>query len=170
MAYCQECGAENDQGAQFCKECGSEMGESETTTEQIEHTHPGEEGIAWKHLIIVGIISFLPAIILAIVLPGAVSAIGFIIAIPTFTYLGYQRPNGKTAFGRISFWTAVSLFMSPLFMLIHTAVFAESQAEGQFETAGAAIGGTVLIIAAFVIGVPLGIVFYFLSKRYDIDD
>jgi ABC-type phosphate transport system permease subunit len=55
-------------------------------------------------------------------------------------------------------------------MIIHTAVFIESQTSGAAEEAGAAIGGTVLVILAFVVGLPLGIVFYLLSRKFDIDD
>jgi hypothetical protein len=36
--------------------------------------------------------------------------------------------------------------------------------------AGAAIGGFLLVIAAFVIGVPVGIALYLLSQRLDTDE
>lgn len=169
MVYCQSCGAEVASGAGYCSDCGTEIGDGMTVAEQPTHEHPGEDGIAWKHLLKVGVIALLPAIVLAVVLPGAITGIGLLIGIPAFAYLGYQRPTVKTAFGRLSFWTAIALFMSPIFMVIHTFIFTESQTQGSAETAGAALGGTILVIAAFVIGVPVGIGFYLLSKRYSIE-
>jgi hypothetical protein len=143
----------------------------ESDSEQQElPTHPGEDGFALKHAILVGVLGLIPAIISAIVLPGSTGGIGLLLGIPLFAYLGYQRPTVKSAFGRQSFWSAVLLFISPLMMIIHTAVFIESQTSGAAEEAGAAIGGTVLVILAFVVGLPLGIVFYLLSRKFDIDD
>lgn len=170
MAYCSTCGVEISEQAGFCSECGNELKAGETTVAEQDHSHPGEDGFAWKHLLKVGVVALLPAIILEFVLPGAMGGLGLIAGIPLFTYLGYQMPTLKTAFGRLSFWTAIILFMSPLSMIVHTFIFSETQAQGTAETAGAAIGGTILIIGAFVIGIPLGIGFYLLSKRYSIED
>lgn len=170
MAYCPTCGTEIDQQAEFCSGCGNELDTTETTVEDTEYRRPDEDGIDWKHAVKVGCIALIPTLILALVLPGGAGGIGFLAGFPLFTYLGYQRPTIKTAFGRLSFWTAILLFMSPLFMILHTFIFAGTQAEGGAETAGAAIGGTILVIGAFVIGIPVGIGFYLLSNRYDIDD
>jgi len=71
-------------------------------------------------------------------------------------YLGYQKPTIKTAFGRLSFWTAIVLFMSPILLIIHTLIFTGGT-EGTVEAAGAAIGGAILVIGAFVIGIPVGL-------------
>lgn len=170
MSYCSNCGTEITERVDFCSECGTEVGSEGAVTAEEEYSHPGEEGVAWKHLLKVGVIALLPAIILAIALPSAVSGIGFLVAVPLFTYLGYQRPTAGTAFGRLSFWTAITLFMSPLLMIVHTFIFTETQTQGTAETAGAAIGGTILVLGAFVIGIPLGIGFYLLSRRYSIEE
>lgn len=98
------------------------------------------------------------------------AGIAILAGIPLFAYLGYQRPTTKTMAGRLSFWMAILLFSSPVMMMIYTSVFVSNEAQGTAEEAGAAIGGTVLIGAAFVIGLPLGIAFYLLSNRWDLDD
>jgi hypothetical protein len=177
MAYCQQCGTELTGGTQYCGDCGSEIGtnnESATGVDdhvdsEAEYNHPGENGFAVKHAIFVGLLALIPTIILAIILPGDFGAAG-ILGLPLFGYLGYKRPTVKSAFGRQSFWSAIMLFMSPIMMIIHTALFIGSETEGTAEEAGAAIGGTVLIVLAFLIGLPLGIAFYLLHSRYDIAD
>jgi hypothetical protein len=178
MAYCHSCGAKIGASIDFCSECGAQVtdGSSDgqvnnnsSTAESPAYSHPGADGIAWSHGLKVGAIALIPTIILEIAMPGAVGGLGLIIGIPVFTYLGYQRPTIKTAFGRLSFWTAIVLFMSPILLIIHTLIFAGG-AEGSAEAAGAAIGGTILVIGAFVVGIPVGIGFYLLSRRYEIED
>lgn len=178
MSYCHSCGAELEASIDFCSECGEQVNnrssgaqtdKESSTAESPAYRHPGADGIAWLHAVKVAAIALIPTIILEIAMPGAVGGLGFVIGIPAFTYIGYQRPTIKTAFGRLSFWTAIVLFMSPLLLIVHTLIFAGG-AEGSAEAAGAAIGGTILVIGAFVIGIPVGIGFYLLSRRYEIED
>ena len=177
MAYCQDCGNEVQSGTAFCPECGAELNVATETqddnpadTQAIssndsQHTHPGENGFAVKHAVIVGLLGLIPAVILGIIAPGATGAAGFLIGIPLFAYLGYKKPTVKSAFSRQAFWGAVMLLISPLMMIIHTVVFIESEAGGAAEEAGGVIGGTILVILAFVVGLPLAGVFYLAHKK-----
>ncbi|WP_246984690.1 zinc ribbon domain-containing protein [Halorientalis marina] len=179
MVYCSNCGVEVAANKPFCGECGHEIdGESnESASSTVESTssservyqHPGKDGIAFGHLAKVAAIALLPSIILEIAMPGAVGGAGLLIGLPLFTYLGYQMPTIKTAFGKLSFWTAIVFFLSPILLIIHTLIFAGGT-EGAAEAAGAAIGGTILVVGAFVIGIPVGIGFYLLSNRYSIEE
>lgn len=169
MVYCSACGNEVSQSVNACPECGEQIDNISPKDGVAEYEHPGEDGVAWAHLLKVGAMALIPSVILEIAMPGALGGAGLILGIPIFTYLGYQRPTIKTAFGRESFWTSIVLFMSPILLVLHTIIFA-SGTEGDAEAAGAVIGGTVLVIGAFVIGIPLGIGFYLLSRRYQIED
>lgn len=177
MPYCPDCGNEVPTDTAFCQECGNEL--SPTQTDRVNdssskqesqistqrHLHPGEEGFAAKHAAFVGLLSVVPAIILGIITPGGLGAIGFLVGIPVFTYLGYQKPTIKSAFSRQAFWGAVMLLISPLMMIVHTAVFISSETDGGAEEAGAALGGTVLVLLAFFVGLPLAGVFYLAHKK-----
>lgn len=166
MTYCPDCGVEVQSGAGFCQECGSEIESTqESPTKVPEPSHPGEDGFAVKHALIVGGLALIPAAILGVITPGDLAVAGFLVGIPLFAYLGYQKPTPKLAFSRQSFWSAIMLLLSPLMMIVHTAVFIENETEGAAEEAGAAIGGTVLIILAFLVGLPLAVVFYLAHKK-----
>lgn len=171
MSHCTNCGSEVEGSVDFCPDCGEQVSHtpSNSTDSASVAEHPGEDGIAWGHLLKVGVIALLPSIILEIAMPGALAGAGLLLGIPVFTYLGYQRPTLKTAFARESFWTAIILFMSPILLILHTFIFA-SGSENSAEAAGAAIGGAILVIGAFVIGIPLGIGFYLLSRRYQVEN
>lgn len=180
MAYCRECGSELDTDAKFCTECGSGItdvpGDTSPSPEQDEahisaHPHPGEDGLAPGHLGISAVAAVVPAFILALIVPvPSVKIIGLLGGLVLFAYLGYQRPTAKAAIGRQSFWSAIMLFVSPVMMIIYTLVFTAQQTDGTAEEAGAALGGTVLILLAFVVGLPLGIGFYLLSRRWDVTE
>jgi hypothetical protein len=166
MSYCTDCGTEVQSGSGFCQECGTEIESTqESATKLPEPDHPGEDGFAVKHALIVSGLALIPAAILGIIAPGDLAVVGLLIGIPLFAYLGYQKPTTKSAFSRQSFWSAIMLLLSPLMMIVHTAVFIESETDGAAEEAGAAIGGTVLIVLAFLIGLPLAGVFYLAHKK-----
>lgn len=131
--------------------------------------HPGEDGFAVKHAIYVSVLSLVPTFILVLVLPGDFASIG-LFGFPLFAYIGYQRPTAKSAFGRQSFWSAIMLLISPIMVIIHTAMFIGSETEGTAEEAGATVGGTILIILAFIVGLPLAIAFYIFHNKYDIQE
>lgn len=171
MTYCPDCGTEVKSGAGFCQECGLELeSNQESTTETPEHSHPGEDGFAVKHALVVSGLALIPAAILGIITPGDLAAVGFLVGIPLFAYLGYRKPTTKSAFSRQSFWSAIMLLLSPLMMIVHTAVFIENETKGAAEEAGAAIGGTVLIVLAFLVGLPLAGVFYLAHKKTKLPD
>lgn len=190
--FCQECGgelntaqtspAEEPHSRQVTGQGRDRSNPPQTTpTDNSPHTqrnqtnnqhlsHPGEDGFAVKHAAIVGGLSLIPALISGIIIPGDFAAIGFIISIPLFTYLGYQKPTIKSAFSRQAFWSAILLLISPLMMIVYTVLFIGSETEGGAEQAGAAIGGTLLVILAFVVGLPLAGAFYIAHKKTKLPD
>lgn len=186
MSYCPECGEEVSEDATFCEACGnaldspnqsddeaqeSNLSEKTATTDQKQETSP-DDGINWQHAGAAGLIALLPAFgvyMLFSIAANSVSGIVFIIALPIFGYLLYKRPTKKAMLGGMCFWLAVEAFLSPVVMLVYTAVFAAQETTTEAGQAGAAIGGTILMVIAFVVGIPLGIVLYLASGRLEPD-
>lgn len=184
MPYCSNCGEEVSADAAFCEGCGteidSEMNETEVPTDRSANGESGiddnvgeseDDGIDWSHAGVAAVIAFLPAfgayMMLSLAANGAVG-IAFVLALPVFAYLLYQRPTAKTMLGGMCFWLAVEAFLSPVVMLIYTAMFASQETSSAAGEAGAAIGGTFLMIIAFVVGIPVGIALYLVSRRLDV--
>lgn len=192
MPYCPECGEEIDEGLNFCPECGHNLtGDTasakddsveQDTPEGQESPHvegepEGEvgretDGINWAHAAKATAIGFVPALGAYMgVSIAAYQAIGIVLVlgIPIFGYLLYQRPTTKAMVGGASFWLAIEAFLTPLALLIYTFVFASQETMTSAGQAGAAIGGFVMVIVAFVVGFPIGIVLYLISGRLDVD-
>ncbi len=180
MSYCSNCGEEVSADATFCEGCGTEIGSGTDDTEAPavtgENGESGideapDEGIDWGHIGAATGIALLPAfgayMMLSLAANGTVG-IAFILALPVFAYLLYQRPTAKTMLGGMCFWLAVEAFLSPVVMLIYTAMFASQETSSAAGEAGAAIGGTFLMIIAFVVGIPVGIALYLVSRRLDV--
>jgi hypothetical protein len=132
-----------------------------------------ESGFDAKHAAKAVLIGLIPAfglyIMTSVAFYNAIPAI-LLVGIVGFGYLLYRRPTTKAMFGGASFWLAIESFLTPLALLVYTFSFASQETQTGAEQAGAAIGGFVLVIGAFVVGIPLGIVFYLVSKRLDPGD
>jgi positive regulator of sigma E activity len=181
MVYCSECGEEVSADAAFCQECGAELAPQETpktesTTDveseaDIEHNDTGD-GIEWRLVGAAILLGLFPAFGAYVgVSIAAFDAVGivFVIALPVFAYLLYQRPTVKAMAGGMFFWLSIETFLTPVMLLIYTFVFASQTPMTGAGQAGAAIGGIILVVVAFVVGVPVGVVFYLLSSRLDTD-
>lgn len=195
MVYCSECGMEVSSDAAFCQGCGTElelqreeMGDDPNaelqTDEGTEAEFPGEdpadappaeveeEGVDWSHAAAATAFAIIPAFGAYMGVSIAASdAVGwvFLLGIPAFAYLLYQRPTAKRMAGGMCFWLAVESFLTPVFLLIYAIGFASSETTTAAGQAGAAIGGFILVGVAFVVGVPVGIVFYLISTRLDVE-
>jgi len=181
MAYCPDCGTEVDEQASFCESCGSELQTSNTTQEyntgepatSTDSEPVTDDGIDWKHAGVATLIALIPAFgvyMLISIATYSVSGLAFFVALPLFGYLLYQRPTGKAMLGGMCFWLAVEAFLSPVVMLFYTATYSAQETSTAAGEAGAAIGGGLLMIMAFVVGLPIGIVLYLVSRRLDVDD
>ena len=89
----------------------------------------------------------------------------FFVGIPVFGYLIYREATVREQAGGMFFWLAVESLLTPLVFLLYTVAFAGEQTTTDAETAGAAIGGVILVVGAFLIAVPLAGVFYLISRR-----
>ncbi|WP_257627596.1 zinc ribbon domain-containing protein [Haloplanus salinarum] len=189
MPYCPECGADVGESASFCQECGHALnGESKdiddqaaTTGSQTSSTggesadtgeEQEEEGINWGHAAKAVAVGFIPALGAYVgVSVAAYQAIGIVLVlgIPIFGYLLYQRSTVKAMVGGACFWLAIEAFLTPLALLIYTFAFASQESMTAAGQAGAAIGGIILVIVAFLVGFPIGVVLYLISRRLDVD-
>lgn len=195
--YCPSCGAELTGGAKYCPECGGKVfgGESNITesnsapqtegnsgnpadaTPSGSNAEPGnvleeeENGIQWERVGMAVVFALIPAFIaylgLSLASGGDPVGIVFLIALPVFGYLLYQRPTAKAMVGGMLFYLSIEFLFSPLVFLLYTIAFASENTATGAEQAGAAIGGFALTIGAFVIGVPLAIALYLASRRLD---
>ncbi len=124
--------------------------------------------IKWKRVGTAGLLGLIPAFVayvMASIAGNDVYSLVFFVAIPVFGYLLYRVPTVKEQAGQMFFWLAIETLLTPLVLLVSTFVFTGSETAGGAETAGAVIGGGILIIAAFLIGIPLAGVFYLISRR-----
>jgi len=185
MAYCPECGTEVGAGDAFCGDCGASLddrqvgratggsGSSSAAPETDEQTNEtaDDDGVDWNEGAKAAVIALPPAfgayIGISIAANSPLVAV-LLLSWPVFAYLLYQRPHGRAMIGGAFFWLSVETFLTPLVLLVFTFSYAaeESTATGQV---GAAIGGSILVVVAFVVGVPVAIVFYLLSRRLDAD-
>lgn len=170
MPQCQACGCGISESNDVCPDCGEEIKQVSSGNQEGKHKHPGEDGVAWKHLLKVIPMALVLSILVGAIIPGNNSGFGFLIGIPVFSYLGYQRPTTKTAFGRVSFWAATSLFMWPLLQILYALLqISYITLVGPINDFSL-LGEGSKVIAAFVIGFPLGMLFYLLSRRYNLKE
>lgn len=190
-AFCRECGADleavtmeeeepsaderSEDPAEPVTEVDDESSATAGTSGQSEPQDHSDNSydIDWRHAGSAIALAIVPAF-------GASVAVGvsirqpvgevFWIGIAIFAYLLYQRPTAKAMVGGMSFWLAIECFLTPLALLGSTITFASQEVQTAAGQAGAAIGGFFLTIIAFVVGVPLGIVFYLVSRRLEADD
>lgn len=94
----------------------------------------------------------------------------FFVGIPIFAYLFYQRQSIKSMGSGMLFWLAIEAFLMPLAAIVYTFAFSAAETSSEAEQAGAAIGGGLLTVIAFVIGIPVGLVFYLLSRKLEPDE
>lgn len=185
MAYCSSCGAEVEAGAAFCSECGEELqtgtasgtDEPETadpdTSEEWndEDLEAKDDGIDWKHAGIAALFGLVPAFIaymmVTLATGGDPVGIVFLLAIPVFAYLLYSRTTPKQMAGGTCYYLAIEFLLSPFVFLLYTFAFASQNTTTDAGAAGAAIGGFALTIGAFVIGLPLALALYLISRRLD---
>ena len=187
MTYCSSCGAELTEGVAFCSECGepvgddidveeesdksTETGTSESPTEPTEQFENESDGIHWKRVGMAGGFALIPAFIaymaLSLATGGDPVGIVFFIALPVFGYLLYQRPTAKAMTGGMFYYLAIEFLLSPFVFLLYTFAFASENTSTAAGQAGAALGGFALTVGAFVIGLPLAIALYLVSRRLD---
>jgi hypothetical protein len=179
MAYCSDCGSEVSITDSFCPDCGNELSDvskgSEPESEQVEtdSTTTEDDEIDWAKAGKALGFALVPALGAYLGISIAVSdALGIIfwLSIPLFAYLIYQRPDTRSMFGATCFWLSIEAFLTPVIMLVYTLTFVSQSTTTGVEQAGAAIGGFILIVVAFVIGLPAGIVLYLVSSKFDPDD
>jgi hypothetical protein len=175
-SYCPECGAELDDTKSEEQDNAAEVDNEQVETEEdsIEEDSIEEEsGVDIKHIGKALVIALIPAfglyVMTSIALFDPIPAVLFA-GIAVFGYLLYKRPTAKRMAGGASFYLAIESFLTPLALLIYTFSFASQETQTGAGEAGAAIGGFILVIIAFVICVPLGIVFYLLSGKLDPDE
>lgn len=179
MSYCHNCGGEVRPEASYCQECGVEL-DMQRDDDTVEPAAPEEEGdttvddtIDWTHVgaaIGLALVPAFGAYVGVSIAANSVVGVAFFLALPVFGYLLYQRPTVKAMVGGVSFWLAIELFLAPFVFLIYTFVFAAQEATTGAEQAGAAIGGFLLVAIAFLVGLPIGIVLYLVSRRLDTDE
>lgn len=187
MSFCSSCGAELDGKEAFCPECGehiqsdssveTDSGESidaepaESDIEPTEASENPDDGIQWTQVGMAGgfamVPSFVGYIALSLATGGDPVGIVFVLSLPLFTYLLYQRTTAKAMTGGMCYYLAIEFLLSPFVFLLYTIAFANESTSTAAGQAGAAIGGFVITIAAFVIGLPLAIALYLVSRRLD---
>lgn len=123
---------------------------------------------SWSHRLLGVVLSIVPALgaYLAVAVGLYATDIGWLfwILIPAFTYLTIQGDNWKEMTSVTLFWLAIESLITPVALLAYTLVFAGQQGTG-LGAAGAGLGGLILVVVAFVVGLPLSGVFYLLSRR-----
>lgn len=179
MPYCPECGAEVSEGASFCDSCGAELNVGTTDAEEdvpgpiTEESSAGEvsaEGFDWRHA--GGALGFalLPAFgayMLVSLAAYEVMPVVLLLAIPIFGYLIYRKETRNDMASGMFFWLAVEAFLSPLAAIVYTSSYSAAETTTAAEQAGAAIGGGIVTVLAFVVGLPVGIVLYLISRRLE---
>ncbi|CCC41908.1 zinc ribbon domain-containing protein [Haloquadratum walsbyi] len=183
MSYCSGCGTELSGEETFCPDCGESIDKNntvETNLSESADTNPAkiadtseseDDGVQWKQVGMAGSLALIPAFIaylaLSIATGGDPVGIVFLISLPVFGYLLYQRSTFITMIGGMCYYLSIEFLLSPFFLLLYTVAFASDSTTTAAGQAGAAIGGFALTIAAFVVGLPLAIAFYLVSRRLD---
>lgn len=187
MTYCSNCGTELDGEATFCAECGepvesnaatdsnpenpTEAEQSKVGAEPTDVLESEDDSIQWQHVGMAGGFALIPAFIaymgISLAAGGDPVGIVFLLALPLFGYLLYQRPTAKAMTGGMCYYLAIEFLLSPFVFLLYTVAFTSENATTTAGQAGAAIGGFALTIGAFVIGLPLAIALYLMSRRLD---
>lgn len=126
--------------------------------------------VDWKQAMIAVVTALLPAFIAYAMVSIAVFAENppvwvFFAGIPVFGYLFYRKGSVRGQLSGLFFWLAIETLLTPLMFLLYTFAFSNQQAMTQAGQAGAAIGGGILAVGGFVVGVPLAGVFYLLSRK-----
>lgn len=185
--YCSSCGTEIDESAAYCPECGEALQDnastknrsasttatstSESSAEPTDVLEDEDDDIHWKRVGMAGAFALIPAFLayVAVTLASGGDPVGivFLLAIPVFGYLLYQRPTAKAMAGGMFYYLAIEFLLSPFVFLLYTFAFASENASTSAGQAGAAIGGFALTIGAFVVGLPLAIALYLISRRLD---
>lgn len=187
MAYCPNCGTEIDEEAAFCSSCGESIetdSGSKNNSEDLTETEPSDSdtepssvldnednGIKWKRAGMAAVFALIPAFVayisLSLATGGDPVGIVFVLALPLFGYVLYQRPTAKAMTGGMCYYLAIEFLLSPFVFLLYTIAFTSENTASAAGQAGAAIGGFALTIGAFVIGLPLAIALYLVSRRLD---
>jgi hypothetical protein len=179
VPFCSNCGAEVDQESPYCSECGSQVNagaidESESDSPKTKPpniTEDENEGVQWTQAVIAGVFALVPAFIayagLSLAIGGEPMSALFWLGIPVFGYLLYQRPTTKAMAGGMCYYLAIESLLAPLVFLIFTFTFTSEGASTAAEQTGAALGGFALTIGAFVIGLPLALALYLVSRKLD---
>lgn len=187
MSYCSNCGTELDEGTSFCPNCGESLEADEGTKPDLDSSaattsskkdsesddivENEDNGIQWKRVGMSGAFAIIPAFIaymsLSLATGGDPVGIVFVLTLPLFGYLLYQRPTAKAMTGGMCYYLAIEFLLSPFIFLLYTVAFASESTSTAAGQAGAAIGGFALTIGAFVIGLPLAIALYLVSRRLD---
>jgi hypothetical protein len=95
----------------------------------------------------------------------------FLLALPAFGYLLARRPTAKAMLGGTCFWLAVETLLLPVVVVVMTysALRVEDPATG--GAAGTMVmSGTFLLLVAVVVGVPVAVLLYLLSRWLDVAD
>lgn len=126
--------------------------------------------INWKQAVTAVVIALAPAFVAYAMVSLAVFAENppvwvFFVGVPAFGYLFYREHSIRGQVGSMFFWLAIETLLTPLVFVLYTFAFSSQQTMTGAGQAGAAIGGGLLAIGAFVIGVPLAGVFYLLSRK-----
>lgn len=118
-----------------------------------------------KALVFAIIPAFIGYFIIGLIATEPIIASLFIL-LGIFTYLFQLVEDTRKQASKMLFWIAVELLIMPFTILIFTVIFAGTTGSAA-GAAGATIGGTFLMIIAFVVGVPLAAISYIISTRLD---
>lgn len=108
------------------------------------------------------------AILVAIAAYDASLLVLVVVAVPAFASLLARRPTAKAMLGGTCFWLAVETLLLPVAFVLMTygALRVEDPATG--GAAGTmAMSGYFLLVGAVVVGVPVALVLYLLSRWLD---
>jgi len=131
-----------------------------------------DAGVNWGQAVIALVIAFVPAFGVYMSVSVAANTVlpaALVLSLPVFGYLLYQRPHAKAMVGGACFWLAVEALLTPLALLVYTITFASQETTTSAGQTGAAIGGFILIVGAFVVGFPIAAILYLISRRLDAD-
>lgn len=172
MAYCPDCGEQVSPGALFCSSCGTELEGSQSESSPEETAVDAPDGFEKRHAGLATAFAILPAFGVYVLISFAnykAIPLAFVVALPIFAYLMYRKATKKSMASGMFFWLAVESFLTPLAAILYTSSYAEAETQTAAGAAGAAIGGGIVTIFTFIIGVSIGVVFYLISRRLEPD-